>query len=121
MQNKKVLFVATVPGHINTFHIPYLKLFKDKGYEVHVASNRNDDIKYCDRKIIIPIKRSPYKISNLKAIKEYHEYAILPTTEVALFKSLAEPLSPKTSSNFSVVVLNLITPPFPKTTGNKKI
>lgn len=70
MQNKKVLFVATVPGHINTFHIPYLKLFKDKGYEVHVASNRNDDIKYCDRKIIIPIKRSPYKISNLKAIKE---------------------------------------------------
>lgn len=66
---KKVLFVATVPGHINAFHLPILKLLKDKGYEIHVASNRNDDIKYCDKKIIIPISRSPYKISNFKAIK----------------------------------------------------
>ena len=67
---KKVLFVATVPGHINVFHTPYLKYFKDNGYEVHVASSRNDNLIFCDRNIIIPIKRSPYKFSNIIAIKK---------------------------------------------------
>ena len=38
---KKVLFVATVTKHINTFHIPYLKCFKEQGYEIHVASKGN--------------------------------------------------------------------------------
>ena len=41
---KKVLFVATVTLHINAFHIPYLKMFKEKGYEVHVASSGNQKI-----------------------------------------------------------------------------
>ena len=31
---KKVLFVATITGHIKSFHIPYLKWFKEQGYEV---------------------------------------------------------------------------------------
>ena len=31
---KKVLFTATVDSHIIQFHLPFLKLFKDKGYEV---------------------------------------------------------------------------------------
>ena len=38
---KKVLFLATVTGHINSFHIPYLKLFKEKGYEVHGLLRRS--------------------------------------------------------------------------------
>lgn len=46
---KKVLFVAAVTKHINTFHIPYLELFKEKGYEVHVASRGDEKIKYCDK------------------------------------------------------------------------
>jgi len=47
---KKVLFVATVTKHINAFHIPYLKWFKENGYEVHVASNGEETIEYCDKK-----------------------------------------------------------------------
>ena len=31
---KKVLFVASISGHITAFHIPFLKLFKENGYEV---------------------------------------------------------------------------------------
>lgn len=31
---KKVLFVATVASHIKSFHLPYLKLLKENGYEV---------------------------------------------------------------------------------------
>ena len=34
---KKVLFVAHVDSHIQSFHLPYLKMFKQHGYEVHVT------------------------------------------------------------------------------------
>ena len=67
---KKVLFVATVDSHIELFHLPYLKMFKDKGYEVHVATDSDKPIEHCDKKIKLPIKRSPFKLSNLKAIRQ---------------------------------------------------
>ena len=67
---KKVLFTATVDSHIELFHLPYLKYFKENGYEVHVATNGDNEIPYCDKKIKIPFDRSPFKISNLKAIKQ---------------------------------------------------
>lgn len=66
---KKVLFTATVDSHIELFHVPFLKWFKDQGYEVHVATNGDNNISYCDKKIKISFERSPYKINNLKAIK----------------------------------------------------
>lgn len=65
---KKVLFTATVDSHILQFHIPYLKMFKEKGYEVHVATNGTETIPYCDVKHVVSFARSPIKISNLKAI-----------------------------------------------------
>lgn len=67
---KKVLFTATVDAHILAFHTPYLKYFKDKGYEVHVATNGDEEIPYCDKKIKISFERSPFKINNLKAIRQ---------------------------------------------------
>ncbi|MBR5939528.1 glycosyltransferase family 4 protein [Candidatus Saccharibacteria bacterium] len=69
--SKKVLFIATVDSHIELFHLPFLKMFKDKGYEVSVATETDKPIKYCDKKIKLPIKRSPFKmISNFKAIRK---------------------------------------------------
>lgn len=65
---KKVLFTATVDSHIKCFHIPYLKYFKDKGYEVHVATNGSDTIPYCDVKHCISFERSPFKLRNIKAL-----------------------------------------------------
>lgn len=67
---KKVLFTATVDSHILHFHIPYLKMFKENGYEVHVATNGDETIPYCDKKHKISFERSPFKINNLKAIKQ---------------------------------------------------
>ena len=64
---KKVLFTATVDSHILQFHIPYLKMFKEKGYEVHVATN-GEEIPYCDVKHVVSFERNPIKINNLKAI-----------------------------------------------------
>ena len=65
---KKVLFTATVDSHIIHFHLPFLEMFKDMGYEVHVATNGNEEIPYCDVKHVVCFERSPIKINNLKAI-----------------------------------------------------
>ena len=72
---KKVLFVAHVDSHIRHFHIPYLKYFKENGYEVHVATSNdeNEEFPYCDVKHSICIERSPLKFDNLKAIKQMKE------------------------------------------------
>lgn len=74
---KKVLFVANVvKTHIMEFHIPYLKMFKEMGWETAVAA-RNDYenpadcvIPYCDIYYNIPFERNPLKPGNLKAYKE---------------------------------------------------
>lgn len=74
---KKVLFVATVvKTHIMEFHTPYLKMFKEMGWETAVAA-RNDYenpadcvIPYCDTYYNIPFERNPLKPGNLKAYKE---------------------------------------------------
>lgn len=67
---KKVLFSATVDSHILHFHLPYLKMFKEKGYEVHVATNTDEIIPFCDIKHKVCFERSPFKKNNLKAIKQ---------------------------------------------------
>lgn len=67
---KKVLFVATVDVHIKAFHLPYLKLLHDNGYEVHVATNGNEEFPNCDVKHTICIERNPFKFNNLKTIKQ---------------------------------------------------
>ncbi len=67
---KKVLFVASVTRHITTFHVPYLKYFKDNGYEVHVASYGERPIPHCDKHFNLEFQRSPFKASNIKAYKE---------------------------------------------------
>lgn len=74
---EKVLFVATVvKTHIMEFHIPYLKMFKEMGWETAVAA-RNDYenpadcvIPYCDTYYNIPFERNPLKPGNLKAYTE---------------------------------------------------
>ena len=69
-KNKKVLFVATVDSHILAFHLPYLELLQSKGYEVHVATNGVEKIPHCDKKHQISFERNPFKLNNLKAIKQ---------------------------------------------------
>ncbi|MEG2122096.1 MAG: glycosyltransferase family 4 protein [Rikenellaceae bacterium] len=68
---KKVLFVATVYKHIYAFHLPYIKWFVDNGYRVDVAAKKNaDDIAYVTNNIDIPIARHPFKLTNIKAIRQ---------------------------------------------------
>lgn len=72
----KVLYVATVvKTHIMEFHIPYLKMLKEIGWETAVAA-RNDYenpadciIPFCDTYFDIPFERNPFKPGNIKAYK----------------------------------------------------
>lgn len=73
---KKVLFVATVvKSHIMVFHIPFLKWFKENGYETYVcARNDYEDkkecvIPYCDNFYDLPFERSPIKLNNFKTYR----------------------------------------------------
>lgn len=62
----RVLFSATlVRGHIAKFHIPYLKWFKEQGWETWVAAkndypDRECKIPYCDHFVNIDFARSPF-------------------------------------------------------------
>ena len=76
MQKKKVLFVATVvKTHMMQFHIPYLKMFREMGWETAVASKNDYEnptdcrIPYCDTYFDIPFARLPWKLSNLRAYR----------------------------------------------------
>lgn len=72
---KKILFIATVVRtHINTFHLPYIKMFKEHGYKTVVAAKNdydggNFDIPNCDLYIDVPFSRNPFSISNVKAYR----------------------------------------------------
>lgn len=73
---KKVLFVATVvKTHIMEFHIPYLKMFRELGWETAVAAKNDYEnpeecvIPYCDTYYNIPFERFPLKPQNMKAYK----------------------------------------------------
>ncbi|MDY4491343.1 MAG: glycosyltransferase family 4 protein [Candidatus Faecousia sp.] len=73
---KKVLFVATlVKNHIAEFHLPYLKLFQDMGWQTAVAAKNDYEnpadcvIPYCDVFYDVPFERSPLKKGNLTAYR----------------------------------------------------
>ena len=67
---KKVLFVANISKHILRFHLPYLKWFKEHGFETHVAAGGNEEIPWCDVKHKVSIERSPFSLKNIRAHKE---------------------------------------------------
>lgn len=66
---KKVLFTADTDEHILSFHLPYLKLFKNEGYEVHVATSGSKEIPYADKRFTIPFDISGLSLTNLNSIK----------------------------------------------------
>lgn len=77
---KKVLFVAkAVRSHILVFHLPYLKWFKEQGYEVHVCAsndfkeNEPADIPYCDKYYDVPFSRDVVSFENINASRKMKE------------------------------------------------
>ncbi|OXS59090.1 glycosyltransferase EpsD [Bacillus sp. V-88] len=78
-----ILFCATVDYHFKAFHLPYMKWFKEQGWEVHVAASGEIELPYVDKKFTIPIQRSPFSLTNVRAYQELrdiidqHQYRLI--------------------------------------------
>lgn len=77
MSKKKVLFAATVvKTHMMQFHIPYLRMFQEMGWETAVAAKNDYEnpedcrIPYCDTYYDIPFARMPWKKANIGAFRQ---------------------------------------------------
>lgn len=93
----RILFVATVFRHLSVFHIPFMLMLKEKGYDIWaVASGDLDHKKELEKYGIkcfdIPFSRKPISIKNLKAyfkLKKFlrkNEFKLIHThTPVASF------------------------------------
>lgn len=66
---KKILYVATITEHFYYFHLPYLRMFHDLGWQVDVASHGDVELPFCDNRYEIPIKRSPADKDNITAYR----------------------------------------------------
>ncbi|NFT91820.1 glycosyltransferase family 4 protein [Clostridium botulinum] len=96
---KKILFVASTLSHIENFHIPYLKKFKENGFSVHVMGkvNNKTEIPYVDKIIPIEFEKNMFSIKNFhnsikirKHIKkEDYNIIYLHTTLAAFFTRLS--------------------------------
>ncbi len=79
----KVLFTASIMGHLTNFHVPYMQYFKDNGCEVHIACGSGTPPTCVDRHHEIAFERSPFKPSNLgcyrklKSIIDVNAYDII--------------------------------------------
>jgi len=71
---KRVLFVATVESHLLNFHIPFMKLLQEKGYEVHVATKVGNRQQEFDEigviKHNVDFSRSPYSPKVFKSLQQ---------------------------------------------------
>jgi len=83
---KKILFAAKDDNIISDYYLPYLKHFKDLNYEIHVLTNSNARIPYCDKKINVDFNEMkwPWKkfklINRIKKIIKAEKYTTICTT-----------------------------------------
>ena len=77
MEQKKILYAATVvKTHIMQFHVPYLNMLKDMGWETAVAAKNDYEdpadcvIPGCDTYYDIPFDRLPWKAANIRAYRQ---------------------------------------------------
>ena len=68
---KKILFAANLDSFFIKFLIPYLKFFKDKNYEIHIASKEDgSQIPYYDKKFNVNFARSLNLKQNIESYKQ---------------------------------------------------
>ena len=68
---KKILFAANRESFYTKFLIPQLKYFKENGYEVHIASKREDlVVPYCDKNFDVNFARSLNLKENIESFKQ---------------------------------------------------
>jgi glycosyltransferase involved in cell wall biosynthesis len=71
MPKKKIALLATVYRHLEAFHIPYINLLQDKGFEIHAYASPDHGKEGIQKQNVIchdiSFSRNPYSIGNIKA------------------------------------------------------
>jgi glycosyltransferase EpsD len=67
MTRKKVLFTSHT-ANFQKFNRPFMRWFREQDWEVHYASDGAEKILDCDKEFTIPFERSPFSLSNIRAI-----------------------------------------------------
>ena len=79
---KKILFLSNT-ANFSKFNIPYMRWFKEQGWQVDYCSAGEELVPDCDNQYSINIARSPFSLKNVKAyfelkkILKENEYDIL--------------------------------------------
>ena len=65
---KRILFCASRISHILNFHLPYLRYFRQQGYQIDVAAQGRVEHPLIDRCFDIRFVKNPFSPANFKAI-----------------------------------------------------
>ena len=94
----KLLYAASSYIHLMNFHLPYLRAFQERGWEVHaLCADPKGDIPHADRTIAVPLKKKMSAPNNFRAaaqlrrliVREGYELIIVHTSLAAFFVRLA--------------------------------
>ena len=66
---KKILFISNT-ANFSKFNRPYMRWFKEKGWQVDYCSAGEENVLDCDTQYSISIARSPFSLKNIRAYKE---------------------------------------------------
>ena len=66
---KKVLFLSNT-ANFSKFNRPYMRWFKEQGWQVDYCSAGEETVLDCDNQYSISIARSPFSLKNLHALKD---------------------------------------------------
>lgn len=65
---KKILFCASTLSHIKNFHLPYIKEFKKRGWEVDIAVDQQAYVENVRKTVALNIRKNILSINNIIAI-----------------------------------------------------
>ncbi len=72
---KKILFLSNT-ANFSKFNLPYMKWFKEQGWQVDYCSAGEEVVPVCDNQFSISIVRSPFSMKNINACKELEKLLI---------------------------------------------
>jgi len=105
MNHKKAAYVATVYSHLAVFHIPYMNMLQEQGYEVHAfasADHSREEVESAGLECRdIPFSRNPLAWRNIRAMlalfrsfrREKYDLIHVHTPNAGLFCRLAARLA----------------------------
>ena len=65
---RRILFCASTASHLKRFHLPYLRAFREAGWEVWTAADTAERVPYADRSEALPLVKSMTSPQNVQAV-----------------------------------------------------